>query len=168
VGGVIGVRMLSGVGGPQAAHAATDTEAEFSDEAVDEATTDAASIDRAWVVAARESTTLGTAAAEHLRAWNSPLFPVVEGTQGPTEAEETSGAPMMAPTPPSAAGFADMFRVTSLMTTRDGPVAVIDRKLRRLGDDLGEGVTVDAIDLARRVVTLRAPDGAVFERRANR
>ena len=168
--GVIAVRALSGVGGPQTAQGATDGEEEIVED--EGAIGDEAAVvaHRAWVVGPKDSVHLDGAVSEHLGSWNTPLFQPTDEAPAfvDSEEDEESTRPAGAPATPSASRFDDLFRVTSLMATRDGAVAVIDRKLRRVGDGLDEGVTVESIDLAARVVTLRSPDGGTFERRPNR
>lgn len=162
--GVALVRHFTGAAGPASAHA--DTGVEFTDDAEDEQES-LHILDRAVVVLPSEAAALSEIAAADLATWETPLFtPVVADHPEAPTATPTPIDPT--PVAPSASAFADRFRLSSLMAARGGAVAVIDRKLRRVGEDLGSGVVLHSIDLENRVVYLRAPDGALLERRPSR
>ena len=53
---------------------------------------------------------------------------------------------------------APTFEITSIMKTRSGPVALINGRLRRVGDEVAPGWTVQSINDLTRSVTLTGPD----------
>ena len=165
--GVLALRSLAGVGGPSNALGATQAASASAPAAQPSGTEQDTAAARLWVVPSTDVARLDSLSAEHMSAWTAPLFPVEERPT-PTIVKAPRITTPSAPVTRSASRFDDQFRVTSLMTTRDGPVAVIDRKLRREGDDLVDGVSVESIDPAGRVVVLRTADGVTFERRPSR
>jgi len=169
--GALALRTMSGVGGPIAAVAApgfTENDSAPVDPAeMSGAHTHAA---RTWAVRPTDGAAISQLAAENLNSWNTPLFvqPAPLVAQSPMEVplERPIAHPVHSPSGPEALG--DHFQVSSLMNTRTGPMAVIDRKLRRVGETLEGGVVVDSIDLDARAVVLRTPNGTYIERRTSR
>jgi hypothetical protein len=111
-------------------------------------------------------------AAAQAAAWTAPIFPPPPALPAETAPQgEPSARPdtVATPTPtPGAAAYAELYNVSSLMAARDGNIAVIDRKLRRVGDAVGPGVVVESIDLEARIVVLLTADGVAITRRTVR
>ena len=162
--GVAMVRHITGAAGPASAHAATEVDA-FDDDQDEQESLHI--VDRAVVVPPSEATRLFSVAASDIASWATPLFTPV-ATEHPEAPSPTPAPTTTTPVAPSFDAYADRFRLSSLMATRSGAVAVIDRKLRRVGEDIGSGVVIHSIDLENRIVHLRAPDGALLDRRPSR
>lgn len=162
--GVAAVRHFTGVSGPAAAHAASDDDLFQDDTANPEALVE---------IIAREAVVAANTLSQPDSPWTGPLFtPIAEPESDPDTPAPVVAQPAPAesrhPSPVRPGQYADRFVLTSLMAGRDGAIAVIDRKLHRVGDTVSPGVFVESIDLESRVVMLRTSEGHQLERRPNR
>ena len=154
-------RHLAGISGPAEANAET---AMFAEE--DEWIDPQEHPDRAEIHARVAVVDRPASPSDPVVTLTRDLFPPAPETASDPapSAVQGSGAPRSR----QASEYVGQYKVTSLMAARGGAVAVIDRKMRRVGEDAGSGVVVESIDLEARVVVLIAPDGTRLERRANR
>lgn len=154
-------RHLAGASGPSEAHADTTMFAEEGESLDPQDHPDRAEIHAR--IAVVDGPSSPSAPAVTLTRDLFPPAPEAASEPAPI-AVQSAEAPRSRQTPE----YGGRYKVTSLMAARDGAVAVIDRKMRRVGEDVGDGVVVESIDLDARVVVLVTPDGTRLERRANR
>lgn len=154
-------RHLAGISGPAEASAETAMLAE-EDESIDPREHP----DRAEIHAR-------VAVVERPASPSDPAVPLTRDLFPPAAEAASEPAPVAVQGPDGLRSgqtqeYGGQYKVTSLMAARGGAVAVVDRKMRRVGEDVGSGVVVESIDLEARVVVLVTPDGTRLERRAHR
>lgn len=90
--------------------------------------------------------------------YEPPAPAAPEPAEPDVEEEEQDAEPEAAPPSPTASA-PPAITISSVLRGAAGVAAVIDGRIRRVGDGLGAGWTITAIDATARSVTLRHADG---------